>query len=68
MWRLTVEVTTTKVIFEKPEEVKDEIVMHFPALGLALDYMTLTQHHVVGKLKFGLEYIEEEKEEGECEC
>jgi hypothetical protein len=68
MWRLTVEVISERVIFQKPEEVKDSMVLEFRELGFALDYMRITQRYAIGKISYVLECIEEEKEEGECEC
>lgn len=65
MWRLTVESITEKVIFDKPEEVKDEMVYETDSLHDVHSLINFTNKYGIGKFKYNIEYF---TKEGECEC
>ena len=66
MWKLTVTRTTEREIFEKLSEVNDYIVLEFPSLREAHEYIIMTEQFGVGEFKFLLDYINEKKGEAEC--
>lgn len=63
MWKLTIERTYKKMGFEREYDVTDEMVLNFPYLGHAHEYMEITQKYAEGELKYHLEYVAKEGEE-----
>lgn len=65
MWKLTIERTYMRKGYELEYSQTDVIVLNFPSLGLASQYIHNTQEFADGELKYHLEYVEKEGEE-EC--